>query len=112
MRGSDIWHCLARRKLRKVVPLAISPPMPPGHAGPCISTDTACSSSLVATHLAHKGLLLGESSAAVASGSNIMLSASTTAAICQLQVGLSNGLAYAPYTQLTYTLSFCMCFQS
>lgn len=56
------------------------------HAGPCISTDTACSSSLVAAHLAHKGLLLGESTAAVVAGSNIMLSASTTTAICQLQV--------------------------
>ena len=55
-------------------------------AGPCISTDTACSSSLVATHLAHKGLLLEECNAAVAAGSNVMLLAGTTAAICQLQV--------------------------
>ena len=57
----------------------------PSPAGPCVSTDTACSSSLVATHLAHKGLLLEECSAAVAAGSNIMLLAGTTAAICQLQ---------------------------
>lgn len=37
-------------------------------AGPCIGMDTACSSSLVATHLAHRGLLDGETSAAVAAG--------------------------------------------
>lgn len=47
--------------------------------------DTACSSSLVATHLAHRGLLDGESSGALAGGSNIMLSPITTVAICQLQ---------------------------
>jgi hypothetical protein len=40
----------------------------------------------VATHLAHKGLLLEECNAAVAAGSNVMLLAGTTAAICQLQV--------------------------
>ena len=50
-----------------------------------MSTDTACSSSLVATHLAHKGLLMEESNLAVAAGSNAMLLAGTTAAICQLQ---------------------------
>ena len=57
-----------------------------GFSGPCISTDTACSSSLVAAHLAHTGLLNGESSFAVAAGTNVMLKASTTAGICQLQV--------------------------
>jgi 3-oxoacyl-(acyl-carrier-protein) synthase/acyl carrier protein len=56
-----------------------------GLAGPCISTDTACSSSLVAVHLAHRGLHDGEASAAVAAGANLMLSATTTVAICQLQ---------------------------
>ena len=54
-------------------------------AGPCVSTDTACSSSLVATHLAHTGLMLEECGTAVSAGSNIMLLAGTTAAICQLQ---------------------------
>lgn len=58
-----------------------------GLNGPCISTDTACSSSLVAAHLAHTGLIKFESTASVVAGSNIMLSVSTTAAICQLQVG-------------------------
>ena len=52
-----------------------------------MSTDTACSSSLVGAHLAHQGLLAGEADAAVAGGINIMLQASTTAGICQLQVG-------------------------
>lgn len=56
-------------------------------AGPCISTDTACSSSLVATHLAHTGLLNQETVAAVAAGTNVMLSPYTTVAVCQLQVG-------------------------
>ncbi len=40
---------------------------------------------MVATHLAHRALLLEECNAAVSTGSNIMLSAGTTAAICQLQ---------------------------
>lgn len=56
-----------------------------GLQGPCISTDTACSSSLVAVHLGHRGLLAGESTAAVAGGTNAMLSSVTTVAICQLQ---------------------------
>lgn len=57
-----------------------------GLTGPCVSTDTACSSSLVAGHLAHKGLLNGEATMAVAAGVNTMLSSLTTVAICQLQV--------------------------
>jgi acyl transferase domain-containing protein/acyl carrier protein len=56
-----------------------------GLAGPCISTDTACSSSLVATHLGHRSLVTEDATAAVAGGANLMLSATTTAAICQLQ---------------------------
>ena len=46
--------------------------------------DTACSSSLVATHLAHRGLLDGETSAALASGINLMLEASTSTHLAQL----------------------------
>ena len=56
-------------------------------AGPCISTDTACSSSLVAAHLAHTGLLNEEADASVVGGINMMIDASTTFGICQLQVG-------------------------
>ena len=56
-----------------------------GLQGPCVSTDTACSSSLVAAHLAYRGLLDGETTGAVAGGSNLMLSPVTTVAICQLQ---------------------------
>lgn len=39
----------------------------------------------MAAHLGHRGILAGESTAAVAAGVNAMLSATTTAAICQLQ---------------------------
>lgn len=56
-----------------------------GLSGPCISTDTACSSSLVATHLGNTSIQMRESSAAVAAGVNLVLSATTTAAICLLQ---------------------------
>lgn len=56
-----------------------------GLTGPCVSTDTACSSSLVATHLAHQGMLAGETPGAVVGGINIMLRPETTAGICQLR---------------------------
>ena len=62
-----------------------------GRAGPCIGLDTACSSSLVATHLAHRGLLDGETSAALASGVNLMLVASTTTHLAQLGALSPNG---------------------
>lgn len=60
-------------------------------AGPCVAMDTACSSSLVATHLAHRGLLDGETSAALASGINLMLLASTFTHLAQLGALSSNG---------------------
>lgn len=46
--------------------------------------DTACSSSLVATHLAHRGLIDGETSAAVAAGVNLMLVPDTSTHMAQL----------------------------
>ena len=46
--------------------------------------DTACSSSLVAIHLAHRGLLDGETSAAVAAGVNLMLVPNTSTHMAQL----------------------------
>ena len=49
-----------------------------------MSTDTACSSSLVSTHQAHKGLLAGETVAAVAAGVNTMLLPITTTSISGL----------------------------
>lgn len=55
-----------------------------GIQGPCVGMDTACSSSLVAIHMAHRGLHDGETSAAVASGSNFMLVASTSVHLAQL----------------------------
>ncbi|CAL8465605.1 g5141 [Coccomyxa elongata] len=56
-----------------------------GLQGPCNGIDTACSSSLVAAHNAHRGIIGGECSAALAGGINIMLWHDVTAGICQLQ---------------------------
>jgi len=56
-----------------------------GLTGPCVSTDTACSSSLVAVHLGMRSMLTDDATAALAAGANLMLSPTTTAAICQLQ---------------------------
>ena len=53
-------------------------------AGPCIGLDTACSSSLVAAHLAARGLLDSETSAAVAAGVNLMLVPGTFTHMAQL----------------------------
>ena len=60
-------------------------------AGPCIGMDTACSSSLVATHLAHRGLLNGETTCAIAAGVNLMLVASTATNLAALGALSSNG---------------------
>jgi 3-oxoacyl-(acyl-carrier-protein) synthase/acyl carrier protein len=62
-----------------------------GLQGPCVGMDTACSSSLVAVHLAHRGLHDGETSAAVAAGSNLMLVPSTGVHLAQLGSLSSNG---------------------
>lgn len=62
-----------------------------GFQGPCIGLDTACSSSLVATHLAHRGLLDGETGAAVSAGSNLSLVASTAVNLAQLGALTANG---------------------
>ena len=55
-----------------------------GCAGPCIGLDTACSSSLVAAHLAARGLLDSETSAALAAGVNLMLVPGTFTHMAQL----------------------------
>ncbi len=56
-----------------------------GLQGPCVGIDTACSSSLVAMHAAHRGIIVGEASSAIASGINALLWHETTVGICQLQ---------------------------
>ena len=53
-------------------------------AGPCVGMDTACSSSMVATHLAHQGLQIRETSAAVSAGVNLMLVPDTGIHMAQL----------------------------
>jgi hypothetical protein len=63
----------------------------PSVVGPCIGMDTACSSSLVATHLAHRGLLDGETTAALSAGVNLMLVASTSTNLAALGALSSNG---------------------
>lgn len=55
-----------------------------GLQGPCVGMDTACSSSLVAIHMAHRGLHDGETTAAMAAGSNFILVSSTSAHLAQL----------------------------
>jgi len=62
-----------------------------GLQGPCVGMDTACSSSLVAIHLAHQGLHDGETSAALAGGTNFMLVASTSVHLAQLGSLSANG---------------------
>ncbi|MEO2191081.1 MAG: beta-ketoacyl synthase N-terminal-like domain-containing protein [bacterium] len=56
-----------------------------GTSGPSVCTDTACSSSLVSCHMASKSLRLNETTANAVSGVNLMLSPSTTSAICHLK---------------------------
>lgn len=62
-----------------------------GFSGPCISTDTACSSSLVATHLGAKALQAREVERAAVAGVNLILSPTTTVALCTLQALSSDG---------------------
>lgn len=62
-----------------------------GLQGPCVGMDTACSSSLVSIHMAHRGLHDGETTAAMAAGSNFILVPSTSVHLAQLGSLSSNG---------------------
>jgi len=59
--------------------------------GPSMSVDTACSSSLVAVHLACQSLQRRESSIALASGVNLMLSPEATIAFSKSRMMSSTG---------------------
>ena len=50
-----------------------------GFRGPAVTIDTACSSSLVGIHMAFNALILGQCSAAVGSGVNLILHPETFA---------------------------------
>lgn len=59
--------------------------------GPCMTIDTACSSSLVALHHAVQALRQGESSIAIAAGSNLCLGPEPYIAESKLQMLSPNG---------------------
>lgn len=62
-----------------------------GLNGPAITTDTACSSSLVAVTLAVQALRRGECDAAIAGGTNTILSPITTIALSKSQMMAPDG---------------------
>ncbi len=55
-----------------------------GVEGPCVTIDTACSSSLVATIMAAESLWSGRCRMALAGGSTLMLSPTSTMVLCRL----------------------------
>ena len=62
-----------------------------GTAGPAMAVDTACSSSLVAVHLACQSLRAGESTLALASGVNLLLSPELSIAFSQANMLAPDG---------------------
>ena len=62
-----------------------------GTAGPAMAVDTACSSSLVAVHLACQSLRSGESTLALASGVNLLLSPELSIAFSQANMLAPDG---------------------
>ncbi len=62
-----------------------------GLHGPSIAVDTACSSSLVALHYACQSLRLGECSAALAGGVNLILKPDVTIALSKARMMAADG---------------------
>ncbi|MFD0746624.1 beta-ketoacyl synthase N-terminal-like domain-containing protein [Phytohabitans flavus] len=62
--------------------------------GPSLTVDTACSSSLVAVHQACAAIRAGDIDAALAGGVNLMLSPTTTVALCQSGALSPDGRCY------------------
>ncbi|MGH7311990.1 MAG: type I polyketide synthase, partial [Candidatus Rokuibacteriota bacterium] len=62
-----------------------------GVQGPSLTLDTACSTSLVAIHLACQSLAAGESTLAIAGGTNLVLSPAPSMAFCQAQMLAPDG---------------------
>jgi zearalenone synthase (highly reducing iterative type I polyketide synthase) len=61
--------------------------------GPSMTLDTACSSSLVGLHLACQGLRAGESSVALVSGANLILSPDLGMWLANLRMTSTDGLS-------------------
>ncbi len=62
-----------------------------GLQGPSLAVDTSCSASLVAVHLACQSLRLGECSAALAGGVNLILNPDITIALSQSRMMAPDG---------------------
>ncbi|KAL4751729.1 hypothetical protein BDW72DRAFT_212529 [Aspergillus terricola var. indicus] len=62
--------------------------------GPCVSMDTGCSGSMVALHLACQALRVGETSAAIVAGTNLLLGPDMTIAMSALHMINENGRCY------------------
>lgn len=63
--------------------------------GPSVSLDTACSSGLVAVHLACQSLQTGESTMAVAGGSNLILSPDIQIEMCDMHFLSPDSISHA-----------------
>jgi thioester reductase-like protein len=85
--GIDIYY--AAGNARSVLSGRISFAL--GVQGPSVTIDTACSTSLVAVHLACQSLRTGESSVAIAGGTNLVLVPEPSMAFSQAQMLARDG---------------------
>ncbi|ESZ94756.1 polyketide synthase [Sclerotinia borealis F-4128] len=63
--------------------------------GPSIQVDTACSSSMIATHLAVQGLQSGQTSMALVTGSNMILSPEMSIYLSNMNMLSPDGVSYS-----------------